>query len=148
MRSHSILIGVLLGVSACSAAVTSDTAADVETMRARWTARRAYSYDYVFDQGGFFNACPRPVRAYVHANGVDSARVLATGQLVSNNLVPCVPTIDGLFEAAVAAARSGKLTSIQYDATQGYPSEIVISGPPDASGWLRASSLANVLVAP
>lgn len=148
MNPFRILTAALLTAAACSNILTSNRSADVETMYARWQARHVASYDYEFDQGGFFNECPRPVHAYVHADVVDSATVLATGQPVPGGLLACVPTIDGLFRSALGAAHNGALTRIRYDATLSFPADIDIAGPPDASGWLQASKLMHLIKKP
>ncbi|MGH7689845.1 MAG: DUF6174 domain-containing protein [Gemmatimonadaceae bacterium] len=111
-------------------------------MQAGWQARGIATYRYDFDQGGFFNACPRPVRVYVGAGVMDSAVVIATGDPLSATMAQaCAPTIDGLFATAEGTASNGTLESIRYDARYHYPTEVRISGPPDAAGFLAASGL-------
>ncbi len=115
---------------------------DVLAMQAQWLARGITSYRYDFNQGGFFNDCPRPVRVYAHGAVIDSAFVVATGEKLDSATVQfCARTIDGLFQIAVSASDSGSLTAIQYDSTYGYPTKMDLAGPPDASGFLAASAL-------
>ncbi len=131
----------LMALTACAGAPTSTKPDDIWAMQARWQSRNITNYRYDFDQGGFFNACPRPVHVYVSAASVDSAVVVATGERVTPAVVPmCTPTIDGLFAGALSAAANGTLSRIRYDARYGYITEMVIAGPPDAGGYLAASS--------
>lgn len=138
--------GILLVAALCGGCqgdlVTDVTPTGVAARQASWRAQNVRSYSYEFDEAGFFNACPRPVRVTVRGDTVVSATVLATGQPVAPELLAaCAPTIDRLFTMAIDAARSGALSGIRYDASAGYPVQIVISGPPDASGRLSAGRL-------
>ncbi len=112
-------------------------------MQAQWSTRGLENYRYDFGQGGFFNACPRPVRVFVRAGVVDSAILIATNEKLSlvGYMQSCVPTIDDLFSDAASAAQAGTLTKITIDPQYGYPTMIQIAGPPDASGYLTASAL-------
>ena len=147
MRGARLLVAVgivpaLMVAAACADAPTSTKPNAIWAMQARWQARQITSYQYEFNQGAFFNACPRPVRVYVGAGSVDSAFAISTGdKLAPAMLQMCAVTIDGLFSRALSAAASGTLTKIRYDARYGYVAEMVISGPPDAGGFLAASSL-------
>jgi hypothetical protein len=51
------------------------------------------------------------------------------------------PTIDQLFERAEAASAGGTLTGITFNPHFHFPTEMDISGPPDASGSVLASNL-------
>ncbi len=143
VRLGAAIVPVLMAVAACADAPTSTKPTDVRAMQARWQARGFTKYHYDFDQGGFFNNCPRPVRVYVTAGAVDSAVVIATGGQLAAPLVQyCAPTIDGMFSGALNASASGTLARIRYDARYGYPTQMTISGPPDAGGFLAASAFA------
>jgi Family of unknown function (DUF6174) len=135
-----VVAAVIASGTACSNA-TGTSVNDVATRRAEWQARGIASYTYEFRITGFFIACAAgPVRVHVHGGVVDSATLIATGQ-PPNAPMSCWPTIDQLFGYAIAAGQNGALADVQFDATIDYPTEIDVSGPPDASGSYFASSL-------
>lgn len=80
------------------------------------------------------------MRLVVLSDTVRSAQFVATYDSVPVEPAT-LPTIDALFAVAIAARENGRLTAVDFDSTYGYPSRIVIAGPPDASGTVIASNL-------
>ena len=116
--------------------------ADVASHRAQWLARRPAAYQYEYATTGFFTAYGgRRFRLIVRTGAVQSATDVATGQVVTDTVVRW-PTIDQLFDQAAQAAAAGTLRGARYDAAYGYPTELDLAGPPDASGALMAIGLA------
>jgi hypothetical protein len=107
----------------------------VAAQRARWTALGITSYQYDYEVTGFFiNFAGRRVHLVVRNGAVQSATDAATGQPMTQPLTQW-PTVERLFDEAAGAAR------VTYDARYHYPTEIDVSGPPDASGSVLASDL-------
>lgn len=144
LRASTTLTLATLPLRGCGHTITGTRTADVSLQEARWQARGIASYRYDYSEYGFYNTCPQgPLRVYVRADVVDSATIIATGAPVPASGLPCVPTIDGLFQGALAATRNGTLQAIRYDGSYGYPAEIDISGPPDASGRFERDGFAT-----
>lgn len=142
MRLHPSILFLALVVTvagACGHRAKPTLAEQVAARQERWHARGVTSYGYDFDQSGFFNGCPHPIHVEVRDDSVVSATVAATGRSVPAKW-QCAPSIDGLFQTAIDAARKGELSGIRYYRA-GYPREIDIAGPANASGSLFASKL-------
>ncbi len=133
-----LVLGATTLAAACREVPATDPS-EVEAARASWLARGITSYRYDFSEMGFFVPCGSPVRVYVHASQRDSVIDLKTGQPDPYPQI-CGPTITELFDRAVQAAQHGQLGGIRYG-PGGYPAEIDLPGPPDASGSLYASNL-------
>jgi hypothetical protein len=117
---------------------------DVRLHRSIWLSQHVTSYTYVYEQTGFFMCCinGEPIAVVVRDDTVRSAIVVATGQSLPSP-GPSF-TIDALFDQAEGAARNGMLHDVAYDPLLGYPTRIVIAGPPDAAGSLFGSGLEPV----
>ncbi len=141
MRSK-VAFGLLIATMwACTSVSTAVSPASIETQRAQWTSHALTRYSFDYRVTGFFIAyAGKPIRIVVINGNVSSAQDLTTNQTMSGPLTQW-PTIDSLFARASAAASAGTLRAIRYDPTDGYPSEIDLNGPPDASGSIFASNL-------
>lgn len=136
-----LALGALIVGASCGEP-TSAPSADLASHRDQWVARRPAAYQYEYGTTGFFNAyAGRRIRLVVRNGAVQSAVDVATGQVVADSVVRW-PTIDQLFDQAAQAAAAGTLRGARYDAAYGYPTEVDLAGPPDASGSLMASALA------
>lgn len=140
-RAAPFLGAMLLSVG-CSSS-TAPRSPDVALRAAIWSQRRPtdYAYDYQLGSGFFIEFAGRWVHVVVRGNAVVSATDVETGEAMRESLTTW-PTIDQLFEDAQEAAQSGSLLGIRYDPQYGYPTEIDLAGPPDASGSLYARNLA------
>jgi hypothetical protein len=135
------LIGLLIGLTACAGNPTGPSVADLQSAQAEWSSHHLTRYAYRYETTGFLLAFSgQAIRLVVLTDTVRSAQFVVT-----NDSVPVqpatLPTIDALFNLAIAARQNGTLTSVQFDSTYSYPARIVVSGPPDASGSIAASNL-------
>ncbi|MEO8201774.1 MAG: DUF6174 domain-containing protein [Gemmatimonadota bacterium] len=130
----------MLALFACNDSA-APSVLDLQESRARWAHLHLTTYVYDFGMTGFFNNMSGHVfHVTVREDTVRSAVDLATGDSLPL-LQAGVPTIDALFEQAIAARNSGTLSDIQFDPIMRYPHVISLMGPPDASGSLAASHL-------
>ena len=125
---------------ACSASTGPDHF-DIFVQRSEWEAQHITSYQYDYLVTGYFIVYEgRPVRVVVRDGVVQSAVYIADGEPVPGPTSEW-PTIDQLFDRAEAASAAGTLTGITFDSRLHFPTEMDISGPPDASGSVFASNL-------
>jgi hypothetical protein len=140
-RARRFAAGVIVCFAAGCSGSTSPGNFDLTLHRAQWEAQHItnYQYDYLLT-GYFIGYAGRPIRIVVRDGVVQSAVYIADGEPVP---LPTSewPTIDRLFDRAAKANTEGALTGIRYDSQYDFPSQIDISGPPDASGSLYASNL-------
>jgi hypothetical protein len=130
----------LLLLAACEQAPTAVSLPDVLQERAAWRAHHLTRYAFVYEVTGFFiNISGHPIRLVVRADTVRSATDMTTGDSVPG--AAGFPTLDGLYDRAIAALSSRTLTAITYDATFSFPTRMDFAGPPDASGSILASGL-------
>jgi uncharacterized protein DUF6174 len=128
----------ILTLAACTES-TAPNAALIQAQRARWTGQAVTSYTYIYRVTGFFiNYQGQDITLTIHNDSVVSALISATGEPRSPT---GFPTIDELFDQALAASRGGTLTHIEFDSKFGYPTRMDLAGPPDASGSVFSSSL-------
>ncbi len=146
--TFSALLAAVL--AACSHATTGPDAptprpgttgsANVVVSRARWDSFHFRDYSYVYLQTGFFiTFTGHQVRVVVKADSVTAVRDAVTGDSVPWS-PQTFPTIDQLFDRAIAADSAGLLSGIAYDSVYGYPTRIDFAGPPDASGSVFVSA--------
>lgn len=110
--------------------------------RAKWTSHALSRYAYVYEATGFLTATAgRQIHVVVLNGVVNSAQDMTTDSLLP---ATAFPTLDGLFDQALAALAAGTLTAITYDSTYDFPSRMDLAGPPDAGGSIFASSLEPV----
>jgi hypothetical protein len=130
----------LLLLAACNDPAIAPSQQDVSRERALWSAHHLSRYAYVYELTGFLvNYAGHPIRLVVLADTVRSATDMTTGDSVPG--AATFPTLDGLFDQALAALSAGTLKAITYDSVFAFPSRMDLSGPPDASGSVLASSL-------
>ena len=141
VRIAALSLAALTLAAGCSAS-TEPTTRNVDLRRATWTQTRPadYSYDYQVGGGFFIEFAGRWIHVVVRGNAVVAATDVATGVAMPEPLTTW-PTIEQLFDEAQQAAQNGSLTRITYDPQYGYPTEMDIAGPPDASGAIYAKSL-------
>jgi Family of unknown function (DUF6174) len=131
---------VALTMTACGM-TTAPTADEVASHRAAWNAQHLSNYSYDYKVTGFLIAwAGRVVQLEVRNNAVVTAVYADTGQPVPGSPTQ-FPTIDTLFDQAAGAADAGALRAITFDSERGYPLQMDLSGPPDASGSVFASQL-------
>ena len=131
------VVGVCLG---CSASTGPDHF-DLVVQRGKWEAQHLTSYQYDYQVTGYLiDYAEKQIRLTIRDDKVQSAVFVADSQ---PTLVPAssFPTIDQLFDRAEAASAAGTLTDITFDSRLHFPTEMGISGPPDASGFVLASNL-------
>lgn len=120
---------------------TSVQSSELAARRALWEAHGLTSYEYDYMLTGFFiQFAGHRIHLVVRDGAVQSATDLTTGQTLA--VTPQRwPTIDDLFDDAQRAADAGALTNVLFDGQLDYPSEIDVSGPPDAGGSVFAAGL-------
>ena len=101
------------------------SAAELRTMRERWTATRAgRDYEFTVQRGCFCGEeWRRPVVVRVSGGAVVSVKDAATGQ--PSTLDYQWATIEGFYDQLVAQADGGSLRPITY-AAAGYPTQMTI----------------------
>ena len=140
-RADLVLIGVLGCVAACAGGPTAPYLADIQQAEAAWSAHHLTRYAYRYEVTGFLNAfAGQPIRLVVLGDTVRSAQFVGTGDSVPADPAT-FPTIDALFSLAIAARQGGTLSAVTFDSTLSYPARLELSGPPDASGAIEASSV-------
>jgi len=141
MRVASALLVVGLCCAAgCDLTPTAAPTQSIERQRSLWEAHHLTRYAYVYETTGFFiSTSGRPIRLVVLNDTVVSAQDVATDSVLT--MPSEFPTMDALFDRAIAAAAGGTLEAITYDTTFGYPSRMDLVGPADGSGSILASSL-------
>ena len=137
-RWFALCVAMLLAV-ACKDS-TSPNGAELTSRRAQWDSQHIANYQYDYLLTGFFiNYEGRSIRIVVHDGVVQSAVFIDDGQPTSGRPGDW-PTIDQLFDRADSARTGGALSGIRYDSRYGFPTQIDISGPPDAGGSLFATN--------
>jgi hypothetical protein len=119
---------------------TSPASDDISAHRAIWSAQGFTSYTYQYRMTGFFNnLANQEITLDVRHDTILSAVLTGSG----DSIVPAayLPSINSLFEQAALASANHTLTGIQFDPVLGYPVQMDLAGPPDASGSLFASSV-------
>ena len=121
--------------------ISGPSAQDVQMERAAWESHNLTRYSYVYEATGFLNALAgHQIRLVVLNDTVRSATDLTSGDSTVSN-VAGFPTIEDLFDGALAAIATKSLAGISYDPTYSYPTRIALTGPPDAAGTITASNL-------
>lgn len=142
---RGLLAGAALLVMAGCGGSTLVAPSSISVHRARWVAHNLtrYAYDYTLGTGFLITFAGHKIHLVVFDGAVQSATDETTGQALA--VTPGQwPTIDALFDDAEQAERAGALLGVKYDGTLDYPTEIDVSGPPDASGSIFASGLQPV----
>jgi hypothetical protein len=146
MRTTSLLLG-LIALLACLDS-TGPTASQIRAEQARWRGYFIRDYQYLYQQIGFYS----PITGKVILVIVIGDTVRGATDTLTGDSIPLawgvVPTVDGLFSTALGGASDGSLTAVQFDSALGYPRQIEIAGPPDASGSLFAANLQPLLTFP
>jgi len=120
---------------------TAPTPRELLVERAQWQAQGLTNYSYVWEQIGFFNSfAGQPIRLEIRGGVLRSAVFVATGDTVPGALT-WFPTIDQMFDQAIAAANGHTLHAIVFDHHYHYPVRMDLDGPADASGSVLASEL-------
>jgi hypothetical protein len=129
-----------LVVTAIAVACSSPTSpVSILEHRATWQARALANYDYTYQFAAGFSSGPagQPLRLQVRQDTVRSAQLFDGTPVGAGYL----PTIDALFERALAAAKDGSLKSITFDPDLGYPTLIAYNAVPDAMQSEQATAL-------
>jgi hypothetical protein len=136
----TVQVTLALAITAIAVACSSPTSpASILEYRANWKARGFTNYDYTYEFAAGFSNGPagQPIRLQVRQDTVRSAK-LFDGTPVSAGYLP---TIDALFERALAAASAGSLKSITFDPDLGYPTLIAYNAASDAVQGEEATAL-------
>lgn len=130
----AVVVSVL--VAGCSNPTSPQS---IDMRRARWKSHGLANYDYTYEFAAGFSSGPanQPLRLIVRQDTVRSAR-LSDGTPVTASYLP---TIDALFDRALAAANDGSLKSITFDPDLGYPTMIAYVALPDRTQSEEASAL-------
>lgn len=145
MRTTRLLLSLLILLGCSDGPVTS--LSDVQAQRARWRNHFIRDYQYLYEQTGFNTSISnRTIRVIVLGDTVRGANDTLTGDSIPVAW-GVVPTVDGLFDAAVSGLGNGSLTLIRYDLALNYPVRLDLAGPPDAAGSILASNLQLLLTA-
>ena len=148
------ILTLLLPLAPIAAACSDPTAAcrddprshctgpgDLTQLRAQWHTHNLTDYQYDYRLTGFFiSYAGHPIRITVRHGAVQSAIYVETGKPLPEPL-NAWPTVDALFDEVARAAQAGDLIGVRYDPRLGFPTEIDLAGPPDASGSVFASNL-------
>ena len=130
-----------LAVLACSSPTGPASIQSILAHRALWENQRLANYSYTYQYHAFSAVADQPLRLEVRQDTVRSVVVLATGE----NIPPAYfPTIDALFDRALAAAQNRSLTRIAFDAVRGYPTLLDYAAVPDALSSQQASALQSL----
>ena len=145
-RVRPLLAGLLaLAGASCGHESTSPDSATalVQRYQAAWETHQLSSYVYDFKTIGFTTALDgQTFHLLVVADTVRSAVNLATGESFPQPSL--FPSVDQLYDQALAGARTGDLSDIQVDTQLSYPLLLVYKGFPDASGSIVCSNLQPV----
>jgi hypothetical protein len=141
VHARVALLGLAAALAGCAHAATSLPLSDIQRAQAVWKAHHLTRYAYRYETMGFStNLDGQEMRLVVLGDTVRSAQFVATNDSVP--VLPSIlPTIDALFAMAVAADRAGTLVAAEFDSTFGYPTRLQLSGLPDASGVIIASTI-------
>ncbi len=126
MRLAGILLGTLLLVGGCSDP-TGPEEARLTAAQRRWESTRPASNSYSMQQRVvcFCITGATPFQVTVTAGAITRAVNLTTGESMSVALLTIFRTIDQLFvQAREGLARDGVVTSMEFDATLGYPTTL------------------------
>jgi hypothetical protein len=119
----------MLGLVACTAIPST-----LEE-RSVWTSKNLSSYSYTLQQSCF---CPveylKAMRLEVRNGTLASIKYVDSGLDVPQNLRPSVFKIEAFFDLIDSTrAKGGAVKNLSFDATLGYPSQMLIDPNPDAT---------------
>jgi uncharacterized protein DUF6174 len=135
----SVAVGSLAAsILACSSATAPTSAPNILEHRAEWRNQKLANYSYTYQFAALNAFAYQPLRVEVRQDTVRSVVLLATGASIPPIYFP---TIDGLFDRALGAARNGSLTDIAFDPVRGYPTLLAYAALPDALASQQASAL-------
>ncbi|HKV45359.1 MAG TPA: DUF6174 domain-containing protein [bacterium] len=108
--------------------------------QAEWVTHgpSSYSFTYAVQAFRYHALCPTAAWAITVRNGVAVGAICLAS---SQNDSTMKTTVNSIFAEAVQVEGYGNLASIEFDPTYGYPTSVVISGPPDAGSAEQAGSL-------
>ena len=108
--------------------------------QADWAARgpTSYSFSYAVQASIVHPGCPSAAWAITVRNRVAVGAICIASSSYDSTMKT---TVDSMFAVAERVESYGNLASIQFDPTYGYPTSLVISGPPDAGSAEQAGDL-------
>ena len=133
-----VAAGSLAALIGCSNPTEPTSVLNILEHRAEWTNQKLANYSYTYQYAAFSVLAFQPLRVEVRQDTVRSVVVLATGDTVTATYFP---TIDALFDRALAAAQNGSLTRIAFDPVRSYPTLLNYAALPDALSAQQASAL-------
>ena len=119
--------------------IVNPTPNDVLAYRVMWASHNLTNYSYIYEFQAFNAYAGHPIRLEVQGDTVRSAVLVETGQPIQ----PAVyfPTIDAMFDRALAAATNDSLEQISFDPALDYPVRMLFLANPDALSSVQASAL-------
>jgi len=128
-------------LTSCGESTSPGSKPEISAHRTLWTQSAPPAYEYDYRVTGFFiSFANHEIHLVVRDGVVRSATDVATGQPMPGQLTQW-PTIGALFDEVAQAADAGMLRGVRFDPVLGYPTEIDLDGPPDASGSVFATGL-------
>lgn len=108
--------------------------------QAEWSARGPTSYSFTYAVQAFIahSQCPSAAWAITVRNRVAVGAICIASSQSDSTMKT---TVDSMFAVAERVESYGNLSSIQFDPIYGYPTSVVISGPPDAGSAEQAGAL-------
>ncbi len=119
--------------------IANPTPGHILARRAVWAAHGLTDYAYTYEFHALNALADQTIRLGVHQDTVRSAVLVATGRALAPP--PYFPTINKLFDLALADATAGSLRVIAFDPALGYPVHMQITANPDALQSVEASAL-------
>ena len=143
-RCVALLAGSLIACHAPTSpgaiVIANPTPGQILAQRTVWAAHGLTDYAYTYEFHAFNAFADQTIRLGVRQDTVRSAVLMATGRVLAPP-PDFFPTIDALFDLALADATAGSLRLIAFDPALGYPVHIQIAANPDALQGVEASAL-------
>ena len=137
----AVTIAAVSLFAGCGESTSPVPKSEISAHRTEWTQRAPAAYEYDYRLTGFFiSFAGREIHVVVRDGVVQSATDVATGEPMAGPLTTW-PTVAALFDEVTKAADAGMLRGVRFDPVLGYPTEIDLNGPPDASGSVFATGL-------
>ena len=136
---------VLIVMSACANPTAPGTAPgsipsfqSIIAHRALWRAQNLTDYSYTYQFWAFNRFAGQPLQLEIRDDTVRSVVVVATGDSINPAYFP---TIEALFDRALAAAKDRSLRRVAFDPVRGFPTHLGYATVPDGLSSQEASDL-------
>jgi len=141
VRPSLSIAPVLILMSACANPTGPSSITSIQSIiahRALWRAQSLTDYSYTYQFWAFNRFAGQPLQLEIRDDTVRSVVVVATGDSI-NPLY--FPTIEGLFDRALGAAKDGSLRRVAFDPVRGFPTHLGYATVPDRLSSQEASDL-------